>query len=293
MVGLASEVDVAVIGAGAAGIAAGRRLVAAGRRRSVLVLEARDRVGGRDLDGRRRRLSRCDLGGEWLHSADRNVLSPLAEAARLLGLPPAAGMDHAGCATAAARPKRRQDWIAAREAHYWAIHRAAQEPEDRPAATVLTPGGRWNTLFDATSTWANAVELEKLSVKDNDRYEDSGVNWRRARGLRHAARHARRRACRSPSAPRRTRIDHRGRAFASKPPAARSSAARVVVAVPTAADRRRGRCASTRSCPDKMTAAAGLPLGLANKLFFRFDGRPAGDRRGDISWSGRRRGARR
>ncbi len=46
MMGLASEVDVAVIGAGAAGIAAARRLVeAAGV--SVLVLEGRERPGGR------------------------------------------------------------------------------------------------------------------------------------------------------------------------------------------------------------------------------------------------------
>ena len=46
MTNLPSEVDVAVIGAGAAGIAAARRLVADGRV-SVLVLEARERPGGR------------------------------------------------------------------------------------------------------------------------------------------------------------------------------------------------------------------------------------------------------
>ena len=39
------EVDVAVVGAGVAGLAAASRVVAEGR--SVVVLEARDRVGGR------------------------------------------------------------------------------------------------------------------------------------------------------------------------------------------------------------------------------------------------------
>src|SRR5258708_14794897 len=77
MTSLPSEVDVAVIGAGAAGIAAARRL-AADSGVSVLVLEARERPGGRtwtvEADG-----IPMDLGGEWLHSADRNVLTPLAE----------------------------------------------------------------------------------------------------------------------------------------------------------------------------------------------------------------------
>src|SRR5262249_42095113 len=51
------------------------------------------------------------------------------------------------------------------EAYYQAIHRAALDPEDRSASTVLARGGRWNTLFDAVSTWVNAVELEYRSVK--------------------------------------------------------------------------------------------------------------------------------
>ena len=54
MIGLPSDVDIAVIGAGAAGIGAARRLREAGSV-SLLVLEARDRVGGRvwnhDLGG--------------------------------------------------------------------------------------------------------------------------------------------------------------------------------------------------------------------------------------------------
>jgi monoamine oxidase len=77
MTGLPSEVDVAVIGAGSAGIAAGRRLVEASDV-SIVVLEARERAGGRawTVDGA---AGPMDLGCEWLHSADRNVLSPLAE----------------------------------------------------------------------------------------------------------------------------------------------------------------------------------------------------------------------
>src|SRR5207247_6199728 len=76
MAGFRSEVDVAVIGAGAAGIGAARWLVDKGSI-SVLVLEARDRVGGRVHTIAPAGFP-LDRGAEWLHSADRNPLSEIA-----------------------------------------------------------------------------------------------------------------------------------------------------------------------------------------------------------------------
>ncbi|GGK40732.1 flavin monoamine oxidase family protein [Salinarimonas ramus] len=73
--------DVAILGAGAAGIAAARRLLATGL--SVVLIEARERVGGRALTARLAGQA-VDIGAHWLHAAQENGL---VEEARRLGLP--------------------------------------------------------------------------------------------------------------------------------------------------------------------------------------------------------------
>ena len=261
-----SEVDVAVIGAGAAGIGAGRRLRDAGTA-SFVVAEARDRAGGRTWTRIVDRVP-IDLGGEWLHSADRNVIAPLAEPLgfSLYKKRPdwTTRLRRSG-----ATPKEEAEWLDDREAHYWAIRRAARLAEDRPASSVLVPGARWNPLFEATSTWANAVELEKLSVKDNDRYQDSGLNWRvhQGYGALIAALGGGLPLAFGAAA---SIVDHRGARIRIATARGVVSAARVIVTVPTALIA--GEILRFDPIlPDKIEAAAGLPLGLANKLFFRFD----------------------
>ena len=76
---MVQEYHVAIVGAGAAGVSAART-VAAGR--SVIVLEASQRVGGRawtrTIEG-----MPLDLGCGWLHSAERNPFVARAEASGL------------------------------------------------------------------------------------------------------------------------------------------------------------------------------------------------------------------
>lgn len=71
------DADVVVVGAGVAGLAAARALALGGQR--VVVLEARDRIGGRTWTDSSLGVP-VDLGASWIHGVDGNPLWALASA---------------------------------------------------------------------------------------------------------------------------------------------------------------------------------------------------------------------
>src|SRR3990172_1828568 len=70
------EVDIAIIGAGAAGIAAARRVAAAKQR--FALIEAAERVGGRCITESRTFGVPFDRGAHWIHAPDINPVAKLA-----------------------------------------------------------------------------------------------------------------------------------------------------------------------------------------------------------------------
>src|SRR5918999_736340 len=71
------EADVAIVGAGLAGLVAARRLAAAGLR--PLVLEARERVGGRILNEEIGDGKVVEVGGQWIGPGQERIAALAAE----------------------------------------------------------------------------------------------------------------------------------------------------------------------------------------------------------------------
>jgi monoamine oxidase len=263
---LPSSVDVAIIGAGAAGLGAAHALQNSGL--SIVVLEARDRVGGRAHTILAAPGIAFDLGCGWLHSADKNSFVEIAKRLNFeidKTRPPwreqsfDAGFPH----------PERQDFIAALDAFYDRAEEAAQRGGDDTASHYLEPGNRWNPMIHAISTFVNGCELDRVSIRDMEAYEDTGINWRVRRGYG-ALMTAYGAPCPLALNTEVTLIDHSGPRVRIETSRGALTASKVIVTVPTnlIADE---AIRFHPALPDKVEAARGLPLGVDDKVMLALE----------------------
>jgi monoamine oxidase len=170
--------DIVIIGGGAAGIAAARRLAGSGL--STVLLEASARLGGRAWTEEVAGLH-LDLGCGWLHSAERNAWTRLAEAQGVAidRSTPQWGIQYRDLGF----PKA--DRNAARgELENWTERLKTRPPGDC-AANALQVGGAWNDYIRTIAGFISGASLEKLSAADYIAYDDSSSenNWRVRTGL--------------------------------------------------------------------------------------------------------------
>lgn len=263
--GSRDDFEVVVVGAGAAGLGAALRLAAAGL--SLAVLEARDRVGGRAHTVTYGAFP-LDLGCGWLHSADRNPWTGIAAGAGFTIDKTAPAWGIQSCDLGFSAEDQTSFALAQRRFHE-RLEAVAPKGTDFSAAELLDPECRFNPLLDAISTYVNGVGLDRVSVQDSNAYADSGVNWRVVEGYGAAIAAQ---AARLPiwlGCPV-SLIDHQGKRIAIETARGTLTADAVILTVPTpvfATQAIRFR----PDLPDKMSAAAVLPLGLADKLVMAVD----------------------
>jgi monoamine oxidase len=257
------DIEIVVIGGGAAGVAAARRLTAASV--PCLLVEARPRLGGRAwtvLDDNSHAL---DLGCGWLHSADRNPWVGVAERQGLaIDKTPPPWMDKQPLEVNFSRAEY-DSFRSAFGKFYQRLEQAAQRATDAPASILLERDNRWNPLIDAMSTYISGAELDRVSLKDLDNYDNTSVNWRVRKGYgtlisAYGADLPMMLDCPV------TGIDHSGKRLKVQTSKGAITADRVIVTVPSAILAAE-RIQFDPPLANKIEAARGLPLGLADKLF--------------------------
>lgn len=168
------DADIVIVGGGAAGVGAARRLARSAH--AALLLEASASLGGRASTQRLHGLD-LDLGCGWLHSADRNAWAAIAAESGLPidRTPPAWGTQFKDLGF----PPAEQD-----EAHHafgaWMQRMAANPPASDCAADALEPGNPWNPYIRAIAAFISGARLEQVSIADYMAYDEASTesNWR-------------------------------------------------------------------------------------------------------------------
>jgi monoamine oxidase len=162
------ETDVAIIGAGAAGIAAARKVAAAGRR--FTLIEASDHVGGRCLTDTRTFGVPFDRGAHWVRFPDINPLARLAARAGLEIYPAPPGQK-LRMGKRNAREGEMEDYLAALVRANRAIQDAARGKADVPCMQALPKDlGDWRPAVEfMLGPFTCGKSLDEVSAMDFSR----------------------------------------------------------------------------------------------------------------------------
>jgi len=266
------DVDVAIVGAGAAGIAAARRVASAGR--SYAILEAQDRVGGRIWSGVGSLGVAHDRGAHRISASGRN---PLVSLGRLAGLKltQPAPFRRLYVGTREARDSEYDNFTAARHRASRAIVAAGEAGLDLPAARTLPDLADWRgTVSFVLGPFATTKDLEEVSTVDLSRADDQAEELVCAGGMGRLIASAAEPLRIALSAPV-SRIDARGRGSVTVETGRGSLRASTVIVTASTDALNAAHIRFEPALPKRTTdALAGLSLGTRERLIFELRGNP-------------------
>jgi monoamine oxidase len=274
-----ANADVVVIGAGAAGVAAARRLATANVR--VAVLEATDRVGGRCQTDNTAFGIPFDRGARWLYSQDSN---PVAKLARSVGMEiyAAPQSQKIRIGRRNARSGEVEDYLASLVRANRAIQDSARKSDTSALSALPSDLGAWQgTLAFALGPAAISKDLNEVSALDLARQEprDAGAFCRQGLGALMAK--LAEAVPVSLSTPV-TRISWQGKTLEIETPAGRLTPRAVIVTASTSVL----QSGSIKFVPDlpkrQLDAIAKLMLGSYDHIALELAGNPLGLQRDDV-----------
>jgi monoamine oxidase len=176
------EVDVAIVGAGAAGVAAARRF--SGTRARIAVIEASDRIGGRCWTDTTTFGTPFDRGAQWLMAPDVNPLVPVAMKSGL-DMVPASPSQRVRIARRYARTGEMEDYLTATVRANRAIVDVGRKQDTSAAQAMPKDLGDWQSAIEFTlGPYNYGRDLADLSASDLARSadRDNGLGCRQGLG---------------------------------------------------------------------------------------------------------------
>lgn len=170
-----SNVDLVIVGAGAAGLAAAK--AAAARGLSFQLIEASHRIGGRAYTEEIAPGIPFDLGCHWMHSASLNPFVAIADRF---------GFHYRRDGQWSMNVFADSDWIdgseraellGLMEANHEAMNTAAKRGEDIAVSEVIDLEHRWAALHAYWFSLGTSHDVDEVSTVDAVAYNDTEENW--------------------------------------------------------------------------------------------------------------------
>jgi monoamine oxidase len=276
---LPREADIVVIGAGAAGIAAARRIMAANRK--VIVVEAAGQIGGRCQTDTTSFDVPFDRGARWMHNPDTNPMIKLTRAAGLEIITAPSGQK-IRIGRRYARPGETEEFLAALVRANRAIDDASRKSDVACASVLPKDLGDWaGTAEFVLGANFSGKDLKDVSVGDKVRAQDRNTAIACRQGLGTLVAKLGEQVPLSLSTPA-SRISWGSRDVTVETPSGKIAARAAIITVSSnvlAA----GNIKFTPDIPKRtLDAAARLSLGSYDRIALQMPGNPLGLARDDV-----------